>query len=126
VDSLNVALAGVIEIVVGFITKILCLLDPTSVYVGNKESGTGNMSAIGCVLSCFKCNSDDFVCGIITDDKRWVCQCDWEFKKTIHLNIIIPLLPEKKIQDSTFCWKMHVHLFSGLQRHIHKEYMVKV
>jgi hypothetical protein len=68
-DSLNIGLASVIEIVVGFITKILCLLDPTSIYVGNKESGTGNVSAIGCVLSCFKRNSDDFVRGIIADDK---------------------------------------------------------
>jgi len=48
-------------------------------------------------------------------------------KKTSHLNIIIPLLPEKKNSRlKPSAGKMRVHLFSGLPRHVHKEYMVKV
>jgi hypothetical protein len=46
VENLNIGSASVIGIVVGFITKILCSLGATSVYVRNNESRTGNISAI--------------------------------------------------------------------------------
>lgn len=64
----TLGLASVIEIVVGFITKILCSLGSTSTNVWNEESRTGNTSVIAFLLSCFKSEGNHFLYSIITGE----------------------------------------------------------
>jgi len=58
------------------------------------------------VISVQHCHGGQVGCLTIT----------WDYKAS-HLNITVPLLPEEKVQGSTFCWKMHAHSFLGLLRH---------
>jgi len=112
VDNINIGLASVIEIVVCFITKILCPLDATSTYVWNKESGTGNIS--DCLLAF-----------LLQKQGLWFSVQHYHRWRKLGARVTGNLKnqsPEyhhptssrkKKIHDSNFCWKMRVRFFLG-------------
>jgi hypothetical protein len=71
VDNLKIGLASVIEIFVGFITKILCWMPHNLMSEIKRARLETCQRLLACLLSCFKSKVDDFLCSIVRGDKEF-------------------------------------------------------
>ena len=85
-------------------TKFVSLMTDGSTYTSSEDRMTES-------------ESNDFLYSTVTDDKSWVHRYNPEMKSQSLELSSSHFSKKEKIQDSTFCWKIHVHHFLELQRH---------
>lgn len=86
------------------VTKFVCLTSTASTYTSNEDS-------------MIKIEGNGFLYSTVTDDKGWVHCYNLEMKSQSLGLSSSHFSNKEKIQDSTFCWKMHAHHVLELEWH---------